>query len=387
MDSDTLVEIRFGKEGTDRHYLGAGWSGDEPGYRWTIGTRSELWLNHPNVDSDCVLELDISPFVAPPALATQRLAVFVRDNLIGRTDLSEPRRVGLRIPGACFIGQGPVRIIFEQPDAAAPMAYGHATDARILGLCFRRVTLRRSDAVPDNLRVLGGEMVVAADIGRLTGEPAAQFMLRFESLGDNCEFGLVQRRCGAEPLGLFRFSDITIPQLLRGLDSGFEGLGDPARMEFSLQPGGRSEYVLRDNSYGLVFHTFLYQGEVIESELIAQQSTRLKFLRRKFLEDLANGEKIFVIKCNEPLAEADVLPVLAGLRRHSSRIQLLYVRPETPEHPSGTVQVVGDGLLLGYVDRFAPRERVPDLSLESWLAVCVNAAQLAGRAPHPPAAV
>jgi len=28
---------------------------------------------------------------------------------------------------------------------------------------------------------------------------------RFESLGDNCEFGMVQRYAGAEPLSLFRF--------------------------------------------------------------------------------------------------------------------------------------------------------------------------------------
>ena len=34
--------------------------------------------------------------------------------------------------------------------------------------------------------------------------PLDQLMLRFEALGDNCELGLVQRRAGAEPLGLLR---------------------------------------------------------------------------------------------------------------------------------------------------------------------------------------
>lgn len=33
----------------------------------------------------------------------------------------------------------------------------------------------------------------------------SELVARFESLGDNCEFGLVQRHFGAEPVGVFRF--------------------------------------------------------------------------------------------------------------------------------------------------------------------------------------
>jgi hypothetical protein len=31
-------------------------------------------------------------------------------------------------------------------------------------------------------------------------------VLQFESLGDSCELGLVQRMVGVEPLGMFRFA-------------------------------------------------------------------------------------------------------------------------------------------------------------------------------------
>ena len=31
-------------------------------------------------------------------------------------------------------------------------------------------------------------------------------VLDFESVGDNCELGIFQRRVGAEPLGLLRFA-------------------------------------------------------------------------------------------------------------------------------------------------------------------------------------
>jgi len=33
-------------------------------------------------------------------------------------------------------------------------------------------------------------------------------VLQFESIGDNCELGLVQRRAGSEPLGLLRFARV-----------------------------------------------------------------------------------------------------------------------------------------------------------------------------------
>lgn len=380
-----MQTIAFGKNGTDAYHLGGGWSGDEPGYRWTLGPQSELWLDNPGAEADCVLELDVAPHVRPPALAAQRLSVFVRGALAGRAEVSERQMLGFRIPASVFAGQGPVRVVFEHPDAAAPTAHGHASDSRPLALCFGRVRLRRLEGGTGTLRIEGGETVLAADIGRLTGVPAAQFMLRFESLGDNCEFGLVQRRCGAEPLGLLRFSNIELRHLIRGLENGFEDLGEPANMEYWLQPGGRRAYVLRDRANALVFHTFLYEGEVVESELIAQQSTRLKFLRRKFLEDLANGDKIFVVKRNVPLEEGEAFQLLSALRGHAAST-LLYVVPATPDCPPGTTERVAPGLLRGYIDRFAPPATAQDLSLEPWLAICVNASRLAAGAQPMPAA-
>lgn len=371
------MEIGFGRDGNDRYHLGAGWSGDEPGYRWSVGTLSELWLENPGDGRDCVLEVTAAPFVAPPALPAQRLLVLVRGVAVGQGLLSGVKTLAYRVPAEVFAGEGPVRVTFEHPDAAAPQAHGHASDTRPLGFSFRRMALAPVDAVAERARMASEAPVAAADIGRLTGLPATQFLLRFESLGDNCEFGLVQRRCGAEPLGLLRFSNITLPYLLRGIDTGFEGLGEPANLEFWLDTTGKPEYVMRDKAYGLVFHTFLHPDEVVESELVAQQSTRLKFLRRKLLDDLAEGEKIFVFKRNEPLLQEEMLPLLAALRRHCPRARLLYAVPATPEHPPGTVEQAAEGLLRGHIDRFAPPDRVPDLSLEPWLAVCVGAARLA----------
>src|SRR5690242_4928537 len=38
-----------------------------------------------------------------------------------------------------------------------------------------------------------------------------QLLRKFESLGDNCEFGLVQRKAGIEPVYLLRFAGFEIP--------------------------------------------------------------------------------------------------------------------------------------------------------------------------------
>ncbi len=378
-----VTEIAFGQDGTDRHHLGAGWSGDELGYRWSMGSQSELWLDHPGGEADCVLEVMLAPYLHPPQLAAQRLAVLARGVPLGVASVDHVRTLAFRVPATVLAGQGPVRITFLHPDAAAPASHGHPDDQRMLAFSFRRLRLSRTSATAAPRGITGAGGVIAADIGSLIGLPAAQFVLRFESLGDNCEFGLVQRRCGAEPLGLLRFSNITLDQLLRALDAGFDGLGEPENMEFWLEDGTKPEYVLRDRSFGLVFHTFLHPGDVVEADLIAQQATRLKFLRRKLLEDLTNGDKIFVIKRNDPLTQAEVLPVLTSLRRHAPQARLLYVVPATPDRPPGTVIETADGLLCGHIDQFAPPDRVPELSLEPWLEVCVNAARLAAAQPEP----
>src|ERR1700761_2131837 len=61
-----------------------------------------------------------------------------------------------------------------------------------------------------------------------------QILETFQSLGDNCEFGLVQRWAGAEPVHLLRFAGLYIPleqrldALVEAIDDGFTDLGDPA---------------------------------------------------------------------------------------------------------------------------------------------------------------
>ncbi len=372
MAVEQVLAIQFGMEGDDETYLGAGWSGAEPGQRWMVGSESEVWLNHPGPGTEYTLQLDVSPYLSPPALPSQRLTVVMRGQVVGRSVVTNRSNLSYRIPAELLAAPGPVRIVLQHIDAARPTDHGHPNDSRALSCSMRQVRLLRVIGDMSELRLEGGAGITPIELEALVGMPAEQFLLQFESLGDNCEFGLVQRRCGAEPLSLLRFSNIMLNQLIHGIETGFEGLGDVDDLECWLGDRPRREYVLRAKRYGLVFHTFLYEGEVDQGTLVQQQAQRLKFLRRKLLEDLGNAEKIFVVKRNDPLRQEEVLGLFSALNAHG-RNRLLWVVPAEEGNEPGTVEQTMPGLLKGYVDRLAPSENAHDLSLEVWLQVCANA--------------
>jgi hypothetical protein len=116
-------------------------------------------------------------------------------------------------------------------------------------------------------------------------------MLAFESLGESCDFGLMQRCAGVEPLGIYRFAGTSLDQLLSALDNEFDGVGDPEN--FSLVLGGRApyrEFMVAERTIG-GYHTFIVEGEMEPDEVRTRQAKHLKFLRRKILEDLRTAEK------------------------------------------------------------------------------------------------
>jgi hypothetical protein len=177
-----------------------------------------------------------------------------------------------------------------------------------------------------------------------------------------------------------RFSGTFLRDLLRGLEADFAGVGTPEALRpFLTSNQGRREFMVVEENYGLQYHTFVYEDQATIEQVREQESRKLKFLRRKFLEDLQEGEKIFVCsRSNPPLSESEMLPLLFALRRHGPGT-LLWVEPADEENPPGSVASVGPGLLRGFIDRFAPGENAHDLSLRVWLSVCANAYVLAQR--------
>jgi hypothetical protein len=387
------LTIGFGTASNSLAYLGGGWARSEPEFTWGVGAESHLVLPRQESIDEFVLTLDVVPYIHPPELPTQRLIVSVNDTVIGSSDLSRPTLVGYRIPAILAGASERMLITLQHPDAARPKDFSDIDDERHLAFALSEVKLyritgseaSRASRLPPGL-MLGsirersfdgrGDTNLAEWATAHTGLTVPQIALKFESLGENCEFGLFQRRCDSEPLGLLRFSSTFMRNLIRGIDNGFEGLGEIEDIEPRLEGGTPKEYMIHEKKYGLVYHTFVYEGQRSIWLMREQESARLKFLRRKFREELQATDKIFVYKFESNVSEAEILPLYMALNRYSEATLLLVV-PFERDRPAGTVEVVMPGLLKGYIDRFAPSEDARDLSFDGWLRVCANAYVLA----------
>lgn len=213
---------------------------------------------------------------------------------------------------------------------------------------------------------------------------AAELALHFTSLGaprGGCEFGLFQRQCGAEPLDLLRWSDMSYETLVAMLECRFEGVGSEANTELFVAPqgDGRQEYCTRDRRGTMEMHSFRYIDEIAFDPMYEASCRRLRFLAGKLVGDLEAGEKIFVYTASGYALTASEIDALHVAMRRYGDNTLLFVRHEDADHPNGTVVALRPGLLIGYLDRFRlSRDGSWTLSpaVASWQAVCRAAYRL-----------
>ena len=389
------LAIKFGAAGNGQSYLAGGWAQSEPAFTWAIGAESRLRIPRAADAGECILTLDIVPFVHAPELPAQRLIVSVNDVVVMSSAFSRPTLLGYRIPADLASRSEPMTITLQHPDAARPREFGTSSDGRLLAVSLTEAKLYRvgpgtandpRGRLPAGVMISGSESQtfggprprdLAAWVAARTGLDLRTLALRFESVGENCEFGLVQRQCEAEPLGLLRFSSTFLRPLIRGLDADFDGLGEPADIVPRLEGKAPREFMIHEEKYGLVYHSFVYEGQRSAELMRQQEAVRLKFLRRKFLEELEAAEKIFVYKRNAEVPLEEILPLFLALRRHGDNT-LLWVVPAERDRPAGTVEVMMPGLLKGYIERFAPENNAHDFSFDGWMKVCANALVLSG---------
>jgi tetratricopeptide (TPR) repeat protein len=197
-----------------------------------------------------------------------------------------------------------------------------------------------------------------------------KLFMQFEGLGKNCEFGLVQRRFGAEPIGLFRWNSIHIPNLIKGLERNFIDFDDPSNL-LVVKVG--AEYVVRDLVYATSMHTFNNINEITEERVLEQQIKRTAYLKRKLLAELELGEKIFVHLGDHqryPQAPAQLFDAISAYGDGT----LLFVCVDETHTKSGTIDIINERFMIGYLDRLG---RVSDggwnIDFDSWLSVCAAA--------------
>jgi hypothetical protein len=374
-ERDGELVIDFGRSGNSDAYRRAGWYEPEPRHSWTQGQESTLEFPRPTAAADYQMVLELGPFIWKDKLPAQHLTVFVNDSEVGDFVLREVSALEIEVPWELIEAREWVQVMFRHPDAATPAAVNGVPDHREIALAFEAVSFFRKveppSGPPEAYAVAGDDDPEMLPVDRL--------MMRFESLGENCEFGLAQRRCGAEPLGLLRFASAPLPVLLAGLRARFEGMGEPEQVDIQVS-GNRQEYLVVDKCFGFLYHPWVLVGEADPEDIRRREGKRLPFLRRKLIEDLEEANKVFVYRGMHRLPQPLVLRLVAAMRAYGSTT-LLWIELQDEDHPAGTVEWAAPGLLTGYIDRFAPAENAHALSLDCWIAICRSALKLVQALP------
>jgi hypothetical protein len=370
----------FGINGTVRPFLAEGWSVLEPDFTWTEGTRSRVRLPLAEQPGMLVLEISVSPMLMPPLLRRQRLVVIANGTPVADEMVGGECPLGIEIPEAFVQGTGLLDLELYCPDAVVPVEIGANPDERRLGFAVREILLFRTTAGQAFTRRARPPFPDAGDglaqnVFGLTGLTIPALAGCFESLGHNCEFGLAQRAMGLEALGLLRFGGISHQKLVEALDLEFDGIDAPGNLVTYIndeRDGG--EFMVRDRRYGTDFHSELTQTETTSEAVLAIFYRNLAFLRRKLVEDLREGGKIFVFQHPEARSVAHVRPILNLLRSHGPNT-LLFVT-DGPGVPSGAVEQLDVDLFHGHVARLAPTNDVKKLDVPPWVQVCANTYRL-----------
>jgi hypothetical protein len=227
----------------------------------------------------------------------------------------------------------------------------------------------------DEAELEKAQLAVASEV-KAGGDEARRLrrlMLAFESVGDNCEFGLVQRYYGAEPLSLLRWGGLTPGELTRALKARFVGVGDPENTILLVRAG---EYITRDRQYRMPMHTFIQENEAPFDEMFVKMCDRLRLLRRKLLEHLAGGHKILIYKCVEGLRDDHIAQILAALEEVGPN-RILFIRPADANHPADRIEPLNPLAVVGYISHLGHDPKGGwNIDFPGWLTLCEQAASL-----------
>ena len=376
-----MTTLTLGHGGSAYPYLVEGWSGAEADFRWSLGRGASIAADIPQGDGDLFLELSLNPFT-PPGQRSRSLRVTVDGRTVGTDALEGGGVIGYPVPPDIT---GPRVLIGLHHEPAPSFAtLGRSADTRSLGFMVRFLRFTRHPHRPRaDITVLPPLAIPDESTGRLrairaaTGLDPTGLAERFESLGHNCEFGMVQRHLQAEPLGLLRFAGIALDDLLLAFDEDFVGLGRDIVVSIGPDLVGGQEYVVLDRRYRIGMHTNRGIDSDTAAEIMAQYRTHLPFLAQHLRGRIAAGSHIHVFQRPGQLTHSQAVPLWNRLLSHGAGA-LLYV-DQDPSLPSGAVEQRGPGLFHGKLARLAPQENVGQVDLAGWLSVLSNAYRLWAR--------
>lgn len=237
---------------------------------------------------------------------------------------------------------------------------------------------------------------------RADNENPSSTCCKFESLGDNCELGVIKRRVNNEESGLLRWAfSLNFDLLVEAIENGFSGF-----YQFdNLVPWVES--MVLDTKYRIGFYSKIHsvltdtgwtfkEPEAHRREIHAKEMAIFDGLKEGFLHRLHSANRCFVYKRNPikiedelaariamengeqaPIAqsylptEAQITRLHAALKSYNPANCLMVAGPAFG-HPLATVLMPQPGLFLGAMDRLAPYCNAYDTSLDSWYKLLEN---------------
>jgi hypothetical protein len=197
---------------------------------------------------------------------------------------------------------------------------------------------------------------------------------RFESLGDNCEFGFVQRRNDYEDGGFLRWSISPLDKLITCFEARFKDL----YLFENLKPSAPD--MVQDVATGLIFHTRMRSNDgqfLLEEQqrrdIYTHEKHKIDYLLDKFLSKIQRADTICVYKRNSGMTDNEAMRLKQSMNSISWS-NLLIIKSTDDRSKWSTVEGFGSGLFVGFIDEFAPYSAADHVSLAIWNQLIQNAA-------------
>jgi hypothetical protein len=384
----------FGPGGTALPFARHGWGLGENGLARIVASPAEIELPAPTIPGPWLLRVDLTPTGAPGSARPRNVTIVLDRIMVAQFRVDEPTTRLVPLPRELTDGCDCLKLSFLPRDAGERDDPGRAAEPGIPAIAISRIGILPlpawlssigngwADAARNVPSTAVSSQFLSEDAAGLPDAIEAALGLDtlaltrgFESLGDNCEFGVIQRKLGLDVVNLFRFGKNNLVDLVRALTDDLRAVADPEAITVELNDAGRPEYVASIPAYNLHWHTSSHEHEAGQPAVWRDHAASLGYLRRKFFEGLRAGRKIYVVKQQPPVPVDHALALLLELTRHG-RATVLCVEPAPSGRRPGEVEMVLPGLMRGYVERFAPDEDVGSADTTDWLRVIGNAALL-----------
>jgi hypothetical protein len=372
-----VADIRLGNAECSDPYVLDGWGQAEGGHRWAVGQESRMRLPIVRPGFDYVVAVHMAPWCDANAIPAQTEMLAVNGRLLATVQLCDHRVLAWRMPVEIDLPE--VVLSFSHLCCRLPRPpAGIYLDGRHLGVMVLSVRVFRLPKTPGAARSLPplpgsiADGVLVEALRERTGLSPKALAYRFEGIGHDCEFGLLQREFGAEPISLMRFTGVATPHLVDALVAGFAGIGAPDAMKIYVDQTVPPTWRVNETRYYIWYGTGKTPEDVGRDTILREHCRRLAFLQRKFMEDLRDGSKIFVVTRGESMTEPEALAVFCALNMEGRNTLLWTVHGDGER--TGQVDAIMPGFLCGHLGILnAAKDGTPD----AWLSVLANAFLLA----------